>query len=40
VAAGRYPPHPPGGGPRATPLLTDDHAPVEWLTDRIIWSSL
>lgn len=26
--------------PPETPLLTDDHAPVEWLTDRIIWESL
>ena len=26
--------------PPGTPLLTDDHAPVEWLTDRIIWDAL
>lgn len=30
----------PARWPGKTPLLTDDHAPVEWLTDRIIWSSL
>lgn len=26
--------------PSTTPLLTDDHAPVEWLTDRIVWRAL
>ena len=26
--------------PPETPLLTDDDAPVEWLTDRIIWRQL
>lgn len=26
--------------PANTPLLTDDHAPVEWLTDRIVWRAL
>jgi predicted membrane-bound spermidine synthase len=38
--AGRLPRLQPARWPRGTPLLTDDHAPVEWLTDRIIWSSL
>ncbi len=26
--------------PPGTPILTDDHAPVEWLTDRIVWETL
>jgi spermidine synthase len=26
--------------PPGTMVLTDDHAPVEWLTDRIIWQAL
>lgn len=26
--------------PTNAPLLTDDHAPVEWLTDRIVWRAL
>lgn len=30
----------PATWPAATPVLTDDHAPVEWLTDRIVWASL
>jgi spermidine synthase len=30
----------PARWPADTPLLTDDHAPVEWLTDRIIWAAL
>ena len=30
----------PAAWPAGTPVLTDDHAPVEWLTDRIIWRAL
>jgi spermidine synthase len=30
----------PATWPANTPLLTDDHAPVEWLTDRIVWRAL
>ena len=30
----------PASWPDETPLLTDDHAPVEWLTDRIVWQEL
>jgi predicted membrane-bound spermidine synthase len=33
------PPHP-ARWPEETELLTDDHAPVEWLTDRIVWRTL
>jgi spermidine synthase len=30
----------PASWPPETPLLTDDDAPVEWLTDRIVWQRL
>ena len=30
----------PASWPEETELLTDDHAPVEWLTDRIVWRAL
>ncbi|MDI1447764.1 fused MFS/spermidine synthase [Polyangium sp. 6x1] len=30
----------PATWPADTPVLTDDHAPVEWLTDRIVWRAL
>ncbi len=30
----------PASWPESAPLLTDDHAPVEWLTDLAVWSSL
>ncbi len=38
--ARRLPRMRPATWPSDTPLLTDDHAPVEWLTDRIVWSFL
>ncbi|MDI1432632.1 fused MFS/spermidine synthase [Polyangium sorediatum] len=38
--AGRHAPMQPASFPASTPVLTDDHAPVEWLTDRIIWRAL
>ena len=30
----------PATWPENAPLLTDDDAPVEWLTDRIVWSAM
>ncbi|UQA55279.1 fused MFS/spermidine synthase [Polyangium aurulentum] len=36
----RHAPMRPAVWPASTPLLTDDHAPVEWLTDRIVWRAL
>ncbi|RYE86587.1 MAG: methyltransferase domain-containing protein, partial [Myxococcales bacterium] len=36
----RLPPPRPASWPPDAPRLTDDHAPVEWLTDRIVWKSL
>ncbi len=30
----------PASWPDSAPLLTDDHAPVEWLTDLAVWSAL
>jgi spermidine synthase len=35
--AARHAPMRPAAWPAETPVLTDDHAPVEWLTDRIVW---
>jgi spermidine synthase len=29
----------PATWPAGTPVFTDDHAPVEWLTDRVLWQS-
>jgi len=38
--AGSYRAMHPAEWPAQTPLLTDDDAPVEWLTDRIVWQQL
>ena len=36
----RMTPFRPATWPSRTPLLTDDRAPIEWMTDRIVWQSL